>query len=242
MKKCANCNKEIKGTGKTGLCSSCVKKGKPLSSKHKKKIQESCKKTYSYFSKEERTKKFSSNASGFKHCQSKEVRKKINQTMSKKYKGEGNPFFGKKHSEESKKKMSEMKAKLLAEGKIQITKSSFGRKGWYFSRKNNEKFYHDSALELMRMEQLDADNTVIKWTKRHGIKIKLKNDRNFVPDFLIEKNDGSIILEETKGYDPYYEYKKEAMKKYCEKNNFVFNWIDQSDMKGYREWLKDTLS
>jgi len=88
------------------------------------------------------------------------------------------------------------------------------------------------------MQQLDNDDTVVGWTKRHKIKIKLPNGRNFVPDFLIEYKNGILVLEETKGWDRYADLKMLAMKEYCLKNGYIFNWIKQSDMKGYREWLK----
>ncbi|MEK7637684.1 MAG: TnsA endonuclease N-terminal domain-containing protein [Patescibacteria group bacterium] len=61
---------------------------------------------------------------------------------------------------------------------------------------------YDSALEREYMVELERDPGVAKWTKRHGIKIRyfiLGLPRNYLPDFLVEYNDGKKELHETKG-------------------------------------------
>lgn len=159
--------------------------------------------------------------------------------LSEKLSGKNNPFYEKHHTNESRKLMSDKKAKLIADGFLCINNSRNSYKGFHFSTKNNEKFYYDSAFEKFRMEQLDEDDSVLLWTKKHGIKIPYeipgKIMKNFVPDFLIQyKNEK--VLEEVKGYDPKKKYKKNAMKLYCENNELQFRWIEELD--GYRSWLE----
>jgi len=65
---------------------------------------------------------------------------------------------------------------------------------------NFEKY--DSELELWIMEKLDADPTVVKWMKRHGITIPWvdvqKHMRRYVPDFIVEYIDGHKSILEVK--------------------------------------------
>jgi hypothetical protein len=61
---------------------------------------------------------------------------------------------------------------------------------------------YDSHLEEMMMARLDADPTVAKWMKRHGISIPWvdvqKHMRRYRPDFLVQYTDGRIVLIEVK--------------------------------------------
>jgi len=65
---------------------------------------------------------------------------------------------------------------------------------------NFEKY--DSKLELWMMEKLDADPTVVKWMKRHGISIPWvdvqKHMRRYCPDFIVEYIDGRKVILEVK--------------------------------------------
>lgn len=151
--------------------------------------------------------------------------------------GENNPFFGKTHSKEFKEKQSKIMAEKLSSGEIKTPKNMYGKKGYYFSEKNQETFYYDSLLEKYRMIELDKDFFVEKWTKKHNIKIPYIYGNkicNFVPDFLINND----VLEEVKGYDKKGEFKKAAMKKYCNENNLQFSWKQQNEFKNYKSWLK----
>jgi len=61
---------------------------------------------------------------------------------------------------------------------------------------------YDSALEREYMVELERDAAVVKWTKKHGIKIPyrlLLFKHNYLPDFLVEYKDGSKEIHETKG-------------------------------------------
>jgi hypothetical protein len=146
--------------------------------------------------------------------------------------GINNGFYGKKHTKESKEKMSNTRAIKIANGSIIIKKGCI--KGWYFSDKMDEDFYYDSFWELLRMKILDLDKNVVSWTKRHGIRIPYKiNDiiKNYVPDFLITYKD-KTILEEVKGSsEEIRNIKFKALRKYCKKNNINHSIIEFEDLE-----------
>jgi hypothetical protein len=65
---------------------------------------------------------------------------------------------------------------------------------------NFERF--QSALEQKMMDRLEDDPHVAKWMKRHGITIpwidSQKHQRRYVPDFLVEYEDGRKAIIEVK--------------------------------------------
>jgi hypothetical protein len=75
--------------------------------------------------------------------------------------------------------------------------------GTYVSAKSPYNFEkYDSQLEMWMMEKLDADPTVMKWMKRHGINISWvdlqKHMRRYCPDFIVEYSDGRKVILEVK--------------------------------------------
>lgn len=66
---------------------------------------------------------------------------------------------------------------------------------WNFER-------YQSDLERRMMDRLEHDPFVVKWMKRHGITIPWidvqKHQRRYVPDFLIEYEDGRKAVIEVK--------------------------------------------
>jgi hypothetical protein len=61
---------------------------------------------------------------------------------------------------------------------------------------------YDSDLEKYHMVELEGMPGVKTWTKKHNIKIPYRLffiKRNYIPDFLVELNDGSKEIHETKG-------------------------------------------
>lgn len=145
--------------------------------------------------------------------------------------GSKNHFYGKHHSVETRKHLSEVRAKLIADGTIDLKPSHYGLKGYYYSTKMNEMFRYDSFIEYLRMKMLDADKNVNYWTKRHGIKIPYMLNgiqKHYVPDFLINNS----IVEELKGYEE--QDKKMAkltiLKSYCDNNNFKCNILTYQDI------------
>ena len=69
------------------------------------------------------------------------------------------------------------------------------------STKTNRWEFADSKWEMVRMSQLDADETVKSWTKLVGpVPYTDPNgvQRNYSPDFIIEYHDGRMVVEEIK--------------------------------------------
>ena len=167
--------------------------------------------------------------------------------ISKRTRGNLNPFYGKSHNKETRELMSSIKTEQIANGELDVLVNARGNKGYYESTKTNIIEKYDSELELVRMKMLDNDINVIHWTKKHGIYIPYTYNgiiKNYVPDFLITHLDGTVSLEETKGYDPKSKLKKEALRNYCNENGFICSWIPQHGtsektvllMKEYRKY------
>jgi len=61
---------------------------------------------------------------------------------------------------------------------------------------------YQSDLERRMMTKLEADPTIAKWQKRHGISIPWidgqKHQRRYIPDFLVEYTDGRKAVIEVK--------------------------------------------
>ena len=61
---------------------------------------------------------------------------------------------------------------------------------------------YDSALEREYMVELERDAAVVRWTKKHGLKIPYNIfgfPHKYLPDFLVEYRDGHKEVHETKG-------------------------------------------
>ena len=83
---------------------------------------------------------------------------------------------------------------------------------------------YDSDLEKYYMVELEGMPGVKSWTKKHNIKIPyqfLFVKRNYLPDFLVEFNDGSKEIHETKGLPFLFllstKLKKLSAEEYCKK-------------------------
>jgi len=106
---------------------------------------------------------------GRKHTD--KTKKVIGQTtIARDQKGENNPFYGRKHSLESRQNISNSRALGIANGSITNT-NGFRTKTWYESNKTNCKVFCESLLERFRFIQLDSDPTIKSWTKQHTLKI-----------------------------------------------------------------------
>lgn len=100
------------------------------------------------------------------------------------------------------KEMSEIISQLYSEGKIKNEKNKY--KTGTFKSKNGEEFIYSSSYELDSMIFFDLNETIVKWTNKHGIRIKYyfnNLSRNYVPDFLVELSDGSTYIIEMKGWE-----------------------------------------
>ena len=89
---------------------------------------------------------------------------------------------------------------------------------------------YQSDLERRMMERLEADPTVKKWMKKHGITIPWidgqKHQRRYVPDFLVEYDDGRKAIIEVK--DPSridsndVQRKRKAAEIWCKKRGMEY--------------------
>jgi len=88
----------------------------------------------------------------------------------------------------------------------------------------------DSGLEQQMMRRLESDPYVKKWTKRHGISIPWidgqKHQRRYHPDFLVEYEDGSRRLVETKDKSKIdtdeVQRKRQSAELWCKRRNMEY--------------------
>jgi hypothetical protein len=98
----------------------------------------------------------------------------------------------------------------------------------HYKKNSGELEYYRSSYELKRMVELDNDPSVVCWTTKHGIKIPYTQDginHNYIPDFYIEYSNGSIIIEEVKGWisdQKKHQCKVESAIKWCRLNNYDY--------------------
>ena len=94
---------------------------------------------------------------------------------------------------------------------------------------------YDSLLERDYMIELEQDPAIKNWTKKHGIKIPYSFlglfMRHYLPDFLIEYNDGSKELHEGKGLPLLFwgstKAKRAAAQEWCKKQGMRYKVITQ---------------
>jgi hypothetical protein len=92
---------------------------------------------------------------------------------------------------------------------------------------------YDSLLERDYMIELEQDPAVKSWTKKHGIKIPYTYlglfIRNYLPDFLVEYNDGSKELHEGKGLPLLFwsstKEKRAAAQKWCKERGMRYKVV-----------------
>ena len=100
---------------------------------------------------------------------------------------------------------------------------------------------YDSDLEKYYMVELEGMPGVKTWTKRHGIKIPYRFliiRRHYLPDFLVELNDGSKEIHETKGLPFLFllstKLKKISAEDYCRKLGWKYKFITKDKEVFYR--------
>ena len=100
---------------------------------------------------------------------------------------------------------------------------------------------YDSDLEKYYMVELEGMPGVKTWTKRHNIKIPYRLlfiKRNYIPDFLVEFNDGSKEIHETKGLPFLFllstKLKKQSAEEYCRRLGWKYKFITKDKEVFYR--------
>ena len=117
------------------------------------------------------------------------------------------------------------------------------KRGYYLNKKNGGEEYFHSSWEENLMKMLDDDINVVNWTKKHSIIIKYKHDgiqKSYLPDFLIEYNDGRKIIEEVKGYIDnveVFKLKKKACEEYCLNNGITYKINFMKNYEKYKHLL-----
>ena len=107
------------------------------------------------------------------------------------------------------------------------TRFPYNNTGYYISKKTNLTEFYQSFHEYKRMIELDKNNLVSFWTKKHGIRIDYNiNGKIFTysPDFLIKTTDGKTIVEEVKNFNKGLNFneKIKAAKIYCKSKKITF--------------------
>jgi len=100
---------------------------------------------------------------------------------------------------------------------------------------------YDSDLEKYYMVELEGMPGVKTWTKKHNIKIPYRLffiKRNYIPDFLVELNDGSKEIHETKGLPFLFllstKLKKQSAEEYCKKVGWKYKLITKEKQIFYK--------
>ena len=100
---------------------------------------------------------------------------------------------------------------------------------------------YDSDLEKYYMAELESMPGVKTWTKKHNIKIPynfLFIKKNYLPDFLVEFNDGSKEIHETKGLPFLFllstKLKKVSAEEYCRKLGWKYIFITKDKAVFYK--------
>ena len=108
---------------------------------------------------------------------------------------------------------------------------------------------YDSDLEKYYMVELEGMPGVKAWTKKHNIKIPYRIlfvTKYYIPDFLVEFNDGSKEIHETKGLPFLFllstKQKKISAEEYCRKMGWKYKFITKEREVFYRNnFLSSTL-
>lgn len=172
----------------------------------------------------------------FGKVHSEETKKILSEKNFGKVAGENNPFFGKKHSKETRKRMSETRIQKILNKEINVINRS--RHGEF----DGVKF--DSFYELKRILDLKRQNVTFK---KNYLKIpyKFKNKEHiYIPDLYIVNADGTIVVEEVKGYlSDKDKIKHKYAEKFLKKLNIKFKIINFKDLFAsnaeYRLFLKE---
>ncbi len=92
------------------------------------------------------------------------------------------------------------------------------------------------------MVELERDPGVVRWTKKHGIKIPYKMllfVHNYLPDFFVEFKDGSKELHETKGLPLLFwlstKLKGQSAEEYCKAQGWKYKTITKGSSAFYNK-------
>jgi hypothetical protein len=99
---------------------------------------------------------------------------------------------------------------------------------------------YDSTLEREYMVELERNPAVKSWTKRHGVKMPYKFlgfTRYYLPDFMVEYNDGSKEIHETKGLPLLFwlstKMKGKTAEEFCKEKGWKYKLITKGSQVFY---------
>lgn len=172
-------------------------------------------------------------------CHSQQTIEKISKIRkeNKKSKGCSNPMYGKNHTTETKEKISNTRSKNWIDGKYNTKKNKIYKNGYYFSIKLNRNIFYRSSWEEKFIIYLDTNMAVLTF-QEEPFRIKYyynTQNRNYIPDFLIEYKNGNKEVVEIK---PKCFLKSEInickfkyARIYCHNNNMKFKVLTQDYFK-----------
>ena len=118
-------------------------------------------------------------------CLSEKHKKKLSEAKKEKYAGENNPMYGKKHSDETRRKMSDAKKNMSEETRKKI---SVGHKGKHYSEEHKKKISEAKKGKPKSEEhkkKLSKALKVMRWFNNGKINIRAKEcPGGFIPGML----------------------------------------------------------
>ncbi len=192
---------------------------------------------------EERCKKISECVSGIRNPMygrnhNEETKNKLRESAKNRWKNDEfknrwNDSHWSKNSKASDigRKISKTKAEMISNGCLNLPTNHGFKNGKYWSNKMNDEFYYRSSYELVRYGVLESDDSVVKYTPKHGITIEYEHNgklHKYIPDILIEYVGGEIVLEEIKGWindKTVFDEKCESAIDYCNFNGIKYRVV-----------------
>lgn len=164
-----------------------------------------------------------------KHSQETKNKLSLIKKQKGNWKGENNPAYG-GQSKEVREKMSKTRAERIQSGEIKLSKGEF-----ILFKKANKKVFARSSWEKNSMQKIDEDEKIVSAIfEPFVLSYQYDRQRHYIPDLLIIYTDGTKKLVEIK---PSYfldaeinKCKFAAAQKYCEEKGIVFEvWTEKTN-------------
>lgn len=154
----------------------------------------------------------------------------VEANLKKGHKKENHPMWGKPNSIETKLKRSISLSNSILAGKFNPHSNHLN--GYIFHKKFTKEIFYRSSYEKIFLEKIILDDSIIKVTSS-PFKIKYNECKHYIPDFLIEKTDGTKILIEVKPSSQINTYvnqlKFDAAIEFCNQLNIEFKVFTEKD-------------
>jgi hypothetical protein len=136
------------------------------------------------------------------------------------------------HIQEIAEKVSLSRTNAILSGKI-IYNNSIYKNGFFYSAKNNAKFYYRSSSELDFMKILESDKNVFTYrTEPFSIIYEFENKKHrYIPDFLINNKDIVEIKADFMIQDNKTKCKSAAAIEFAKQNGYTYTIVKSSSIK-----------